>query len=323
MVTAAYAFSHFAVDFACAFIAFSSFSSAADAFLLYNFFAFAMQMPIGLLADLLNKNKVLSLTGIVLIGNCCYLPNSLILVCLLGIGNALFHIGAGLDVLNISGKKATPLGLFVSPGALGVYAGTALGKAAFASLPVMLLLLLSCIAIVCLCTKDQLIDNQPIKLPAGNQLPAILLFAVVLLRSYGGLSVQLPKGGTFLALGFVFAVAAGKAAGGILSDLYGSRKTSLFSLSAAALLFLFSHHPAAAALALLAFNMSMPITLHALALRMPGAKGFSFGLLTFGLFLGFLPAYFGANSIHGTVMSLVCIGSCALLLPGLKAGDQA
>lgn len=38
-----------------------------------------------------------------------------------GIGNAMFHIGGGIDVLNISDKKATLSGIFVSTGALGIF----------------------------------------------------------------------------------------------------------------------------------------------------------------------------------------------------------
>ena len=72
------------------------------------------------------------------------------------------------------------------------------------------------------------------------------------------------------------------------------------------------------ALALFCFNMSMPITLFALAQAMPGCKGFSFGLLTFALFLGFLPACFGASAIGGFAMAAVSAVSLFLLVPALK-----
>ena len=41
------------------------------------------------------------------------------------------------------------------------------------------------------------------------------------------------------------------------------------------------------------FNMTMPLTLWAAARALPGARGFSFGLLTFGLFVGCLPSFLG------------------------------
>ena len=39
--------------------------------------------------------------------------------------------------------------------------------------------------------------------------------------------------------------------------------------------------------------MTMPITLWAAARLMPGGKGFAFGLLTFALFLGYIPTALG------------------------------
>ena len=71
-------------------------------------------------------------------------------------------------------------------------------------------------------------------------------------------------------------------------------------------------------LALFLFNITMPITLFALAQTMSGCKGFSFGLLTFALFLGYLPSYLGAASLRGWGMALVAALSALLLLPGLK-----
>jgi len=70
-------------------------------------------------------------------------------------------------------------------------------------------------------------------------------------------------------------------------------------------------------LAMFLFNMTMPITLFALAKAMPGCRGFAFGLLTFALFLGFLPTYLGAGSIGSFGMAVVAVSSLVLLVPGL------
>ena len=43
--TALYAFAHFTVDLGCAYAMFASYAGGATGYLLYNFFAFAMQMP--------------------------------------------------------------------------------------------------------------------------------------------------------------------------------------------------------------------------------------------------------------------------------------
>ena len=88
-------------------------------------------------------------------------------------------------------------------------------------------------------------------------------------------------------------------------------------LSAA--LFLLPDVPPAGTAAVFLFNMTMPVTLWAMARLFPGAKGFSFGLLTFGLFLGFVPVYLGCPQIlaAGEGLTLAAIVSLVLLLSGL------
>jgi len=66
--------------------------------------------------------------------------------------------------------------------------------------------------------------------------------------------------------------------------------------------------------------MTMPITLWAMAKILPGAKGFSFGLLTFALFLGFLPVYLGINVPQSIswLFALLAALSLIILLTGLR-----
>ena len=53
--------------------------------------------------------------------------------------------------------------------------------------------------------------------------------------------------------------------------------------------------------------------------RLPGASGFSFGLLTFALFLGFAPEYLGLAWVRaGWMYALLALASLALLLPCLR-----
>jgi FSR family fosmidomycin resistance protein-like MFS transporter len=66
------------------------------------------------------------------------------------------------------------------------------------------------------------------------------------------------------------------------------------------------------------FNMTMPVTLWATAKIFPGAKGFAFGLLTFGLFLGFLPVYLGIEINAPRLFALFAAVSLALLWLGLR-----
>jgi FSR family fosmidomycin resistance protein-like MFS transporter len=121
---------------------------------------------------------------------------------------------------------------------------------------------------------------------------------------------------TLLICGVVF----GKAAGGFLSDRIGAVMASCLSLGLSAVLFLFSGNAVCGILAVFLFNMTMPITLWAVAKLIPGAKGFSFGLLTFALFLGFLPVQMNVPAVitGGVGYSLACLLSVLLMVFGLR-----
>lgn len=318
-MTGIYALAHFAVDLGCAYAVFSGSQAGYLGYLFYNFFAFAMQMPLGLLADRFSKNRWFALSGVLLVLLVCCAPAfGLAGICILGLGNALFHIGGGLDVLNASGHRAAPLGIFVSPGAFGLFIGTLWGNQAFSNLPVLLLLFLCAALILFLPGRKPLPKNAPLAFPGRTLAPwAALLFLVVALRSYGGMAASFPwKTGIWSWLS-VAAVVLGKTCGGFLADRLGAKPAAFGSLILAATLFCLGDLALCGVLSLFLFNMTMPITLFALAEAMPGCKGFSFGLLTFALFLGFLPVYLGAPTIGGFAMMAVSLVSLALLLPAL------
>ena len=121
-----YAAAHFWVDFACALLVLGRLEGgggAVTALLLYNFFAFAVQMPVGLLADVLGGPRRFAALGCGLTALAWGLPGLLPAAVCAGLGNACFHVGGGLYALNGS-ENCGPLGLCVSPGALGVALGT-------------------------------------------------------------------------------------------------------------------------------------------------------------------------------------------------------
>ena len=322
MVTAAYAFSHFAVDLGCAFAVFSQGLGPWE-LLLYNMFAFATQMPLGLLADMLRRSRLFAFLGTAIVGVCCLFPGrSTLFVCLLGLGNGLFHIGGGIAVMKRHPERAGPLGGFVAPGALGVYLGTVLGKGGQGAFPVLTALLFGLLWMALCCKKPKAISQPPVRLPKPEALlPGLLLFLVVVLRSVGG-AVSLPWKKDARALAAVLAVVLGKLLGGILADRLGPFPVSLGSLFLSALLFCFGDRPAPGLAALLLFNMTMPITLFALTKALPRTKGFAFGILTFALFLGFLPSFFGMGSLPLAAAAAGSLSSCALLSAALKAGER-
>lgn len=330
-----YGAAHFLVDLGCALLILGRVCPAVDpaaVILLYNLFAFAVQMPLGLLADRVGRSHLFASVGCLLVLLGWLLPPGLWAAIAAGLGNAAFHVGGGLNILNESGRRAGPLGLFVSPGAFGVYLGGILalmpGEALSFGGGKGLLPLAVCLALIAaaavLWRFGRGADNEPLAPPKGGGrlwAGAACLLAVVILRSWLGLAGDLPWKADLGWLA-VSAVAGGKAAGGYLADRFGMRPTALASLCLSALCFLGSSHPAAGLGALFLFNMTMPLTLSCMARLFPGLKGFSFGLLTFGLFLGFLPVYFECGSFGRLALAAGTILSLPLLLAGVRQAER-
>ena len=323
-----YSFTHFLVDFACAFLMFFYLSRSLDWYtciLIYNFCAFAMQMPIGIVADRLSRNNLVAAGGCLLVCAAYGLTGiPIAAAAVVGLGNGMFHIGGGIDVLNISEKKSAALGIFVSPGAFGLYFGTILGRGGFfVTIPILIVLLAAAGLIFCLnrIRGDTVIANAVFspEVPPRLFIAVICLFIVVCLRSYVGLAIEFPwRGIGYWGFALVCASAFGKTIGGFLFDRFGAVKTTVLTLGIASLLFLVPQFPAAGVASILLFNMTMPITLWFVAKMVPGAKGFSFGLLTFALFLGFLPVYLGIHAPPFWVFASLSVVSLALLMFGIR-----
>ena len=95
-------------------------------------------------------------------------------------------------------------------------------------------------------------------------------------------------------------------------DAIGPRRAAGWSLGLAAVLYCFSGDPLPGLLAVFFFNMTMPMTLWAAARILPGAKGFGFGLLTFALFMGYLPVYLGWPAVFAQPWA--CAGAAVVSL---------
>lgn len=317
-----YSVIHFIVDLSCAILVtnlvtlkMGQGSYLFIAILLYNFFAFAVQLPIGIIADAVNRNAVCSAIGCLLVavafgvsalavpGGSFLIPG--LLSCLIaGTGNAMFHVGGGIDVLNISDKKATLSGIFVSTGAMGIFLGSLSASIDFTGYYyVILILLISSIALLWLYMEIRpSVHNEAVCIPKlkSTELIAITCFIVtVCIRSYVGLILTFRWKSDFsLALISIFAVVLGKMLGGIIGDKIGFKKIAVISLTLSAFGFIFAFNCSICGiLAILLFNMTMPITLTALSNILNKSKGFAFGLLTFALFIGAVPVFFGYSKV--------------------------
>ena len=329
---ALYSLAHFWVDLSCALLAFRSLSASPDfalCLLLYNFCAFALQMPLGLLLDRLDRNGAAAAAGCALTALAFAVPLPLAAAVTAGLGNALFHLGGGIDALNAGLDRSAALGIFVSPGAVGLMLGTLWGRGDVPPLwagPLGLLALAGAILWLCRRTFGSLRSGNapPDVAPRGGWGPLVPLFLVVVLRSYMGASQAFPwKGQGQWAPLLTLALALGKAGGGIFADRLGPRRAAGCSLVLAAALYLFSDLPLAGTAAVFLFNMTMPLTLWAAARALPNARGFSFGLLTFALFVGWLPAFLGWPSLLTAPWTYAGLALLSLALLWRPLGREA
>lgn len=236
------------------------------------------------------------------------------LLALIAVGNALFHVGAGVSVLCAANGRFSDSGVFISSGALGVVLGIWLGALPF---------LWSMLAGGSLLAVGWVITRQPrsADLPRSiGELPSVqmngasqasslaepfrlaahlvvlLCLAAILVRAFAGSFTPVVwRSRTNLLLYFLPAlcVFAGKLAGGFLADRHGARRVAVLSLLAAVpLLFLRADMVLPTALGMAAVSMTTAITVTTIAGAMPGREGFAFGLTTLALLAGSLPGYF-------------------------------
>jgi len=330
-MTAIYSVLHMLVDGVCALSMFGYFASDEKWYLyvlLYNFCAFALQMPLGVVLDAWSERKgkcrncvcphfLFALLGVLLT-----LVGAVTHPIVLGLGNALFHLGGGVGTIaedNAKGWRGRGLGVFVAPGAIGLFLGTQLAK----NDGVIVGVLCAGTGMLLLCVWGWFVSKKLTKDTIGEKnitikTPSMLLilgcFFVVVLRSYLGMTITFPWKTTLLSgVLAVLATALGKCAGGFLAAGFGWRKATAVSLGLAAICYLFSTHMPVGMFAVFCFNMTMPITLYLLVQELKKMPGFAFGILTFGLFLGFLPEYCGMDMLMDGRF-LGCVGSFVSLL---------
>ena len=345
VTTFAFALCHFVVDFACVSTMLCAVSRVlgesgqdslefvALSILLYDIVAFTLQLPVGIVLDKLDKNSYAALLSYALVGAGVLIslfPVALLewlAVLLLAVGNALFHSAGGLIVLNISQKHAGPSGIFIATGAIGVFLGTQSAQMERLQIAFSLLVLLFLCALITLVVqkvnkKYWNVHNVAFDIPkfSSNTLLAIaLLSLVVALRSYVGMVMAFPwKSEMLLLVLSILGVFAGKALGGVVADRIGFRTTAIFSLIAAATLFVPSWEvPVMGLLGVFFFNFTMSITLASLANILPNAKGTAFGLASFSLAVGALPALLGFRVEHPVMLSFISLVSALALGVGL------
>jgi MFS transporter, FSR family, fosmidomycin resistance protein len=301
--------------------------NATSLFLLYNGLAFGTQPLIGWLVDASRRPRAAALLGVALTalaaGTGAFIWPPWLVVILVGLGNALFHLGAGSLSLRLAPGRAAAPGVFVAPGAVGLFAGTVLGRdGAFAAWP--FLVGLACLGVAMLALRAPSAAEIRVGPPAGNLATLALVLACVAARSLVGFAVETPwKSTTSLAACAVACVALGKAGGGVMADRWGFGRVAVAGLALAAPLLAFGGSGAAAALAgLFLLNLSMPVTLVAAAHLLPNRPAFAFGLTCLALEVGAWPMTQWSGDAtalgHPWVVFACCAGAAGALYSSLR-----
>lgn len=296
--------------------------------LAYDVLAFAGQVPLGWLVDRLDLRRGAALLGILLAAAGLLVGQhaGYVVVLLAGLGNALFHLGAGAMVLAGGREKAAPAGVFVGPGALGLGIGLLLGRR-FVTVPVWpwLFALAAAVALVLLVSLRTETSDQPTATPTFHP-PVLLTIATLLCLSVairslvGTVGCDACDKTLLLAIAIPCAGCLGKVAGGFLADRFGWIDLSMVALLASAPLLAFSGGDLWLALpGLLLFQMTMPVTLVAVFRLMPARPALAFGLPCLALIAGALPAYLpGGWRPHGIGVLTLVLGSAAILFLALR-----
>ncbi len=321
---------HAVVDAACAAMAFSAVKTAGgDSWVAwcwvvaYDCIAFGSQSLFGLAVDKWRAPRLTGAAGCLLtaIGVMTFAFNPWLALCIAGIGNALFHVGAGCISLNLTPRRATAPGIFVAPGALGLALGTIAGNTGhFVAWLFVLLLMVPCLAIPFLEWPHIDYRRHSMKAQGGYlRIALVLLLLSILIRSFVGLASVFPwKSNGSLLIALTLAIVGGKAIGGVLADRFGWLQVGVASLLASApLVALGAEHPLLAISGMFLFQMTMPITLAGIGILFPGRASFAFGLASLALLGGALPIFASPVPLvvdRGLMLCLIIVSAVSILI---------
>ncbi len=289
-----------------------SVDSVIAVFLTYNILAFMSQPFTGIVADKVRKMHwlliaalcflVLAVVICVLLVNCDFLHRflpQLIVAILLGLGNSLFHVWGGKQMVVQTGNDMKTLGVFVSTGAFGL--ALALVLYSWTLLYVFLILLCSFALIYIMSDRNiaNLEENEA-NVPIHDEsyktsfVIAVIasIAAFVMMRSYIGetFSSGIDKNATLIIV--IGAVAMlGKMTGGWVARWFGIAKSLIAVLTLVLLCYVFKTSGLPMVLCgIYLINTTMPITLYLANMVMRDKEGLAFGILAAALIPGYLLA---------------------------------
>lgn len=303
----------------------------------YDLLAFAGQVPLGWLTDRFGSPKRAMLTGVALTLVSLLAPGfgAVSMVVAAGLGNALFHLGAGAAVLRLGLERATPVGVFVAPGALGLGFGMMYGPRSGPLWPIA-------VVIVFLFGLFLWIERSLAAAKASAPRPVaekprsysvllvmlLLLFSILVRSLVGSFAARGYERSDLLLFGLPIAACLGKGLGGVVADRFGWLETTVIALLVSLPLIALAPPTTFLLLGLLLFQMTMPVTLTAAARVLPDRLATAFGLTCFALVLGVLPkavpslAFLGQRSVLALFI-LLAAGSLYWALRRLGFGSAS
>lgn len=301
---------HFLVDGLCLcclyLIAFPfSFPRLTGIFVVYNVLAFLTQPLTGLLADRMRDRHWMLLAAVVLLLAAVMMVTfglpfaGYLAPVLLGLGNSLFHVWGGKQVVLKAGNDMRALGLFVSTGAFGLAVAMVFFSLSLLYIFLLALCLLA-VAYLKLEQNDERVGDALQDTPWSSRvrqsrwLLLLVIVAFVMFRSFMGESFSsaiVKDNMVVLLVGLTTML--GKMAGGWMARRIGILLTlAAVLVVVSGCLLCRSSERYVMLTGLFAVNCTMPVTLYWANGLLKGREGLAFGLLAAALIPGYLLSTF-------------------------------
>ncbi|MHC1769630.1 MAG: hypothetical protein AB9869_36000 [Verrucomicrobiia bacterium] len=295
--------------------------------LTYNLLAFGLQWVLGCLSDLRGTYRAAGAWGAWLVAAAVLVrPSSPWgAAALAGVGNAAFHVGVAGALLPRASGRALEAGLFVGPGALGIFSGVWLGANVIEWDVVMFPLVVG--------AGVRLWFRIPAKTPVPASIEprsfaalavvfGALLLSTVIRSGVAGVVVGQWRSSAMAGLLLASAACGGKCLGGWVADRFGWQRTGTMALVASAPFIVAGMHSLALGVCgILLFQMTMAVTLAGMYRVVPRWPALAFGLPSLALVVGTLPDFIPAFQLEAPLilwlLAPVILVSAALLWIGL------
>ncbi|MBQ5310843.1 MAG: hypothetical protein ILP19_02215 [Oscillospiraceae bacterium] len=296
-------YAHFALEVLCFHFYYMYFHSLAAAGLIsfgYDMAAFLPQVIIGRWCDS-NKRFEPSYVGVILavfgfllnifIGSTAF---RLIPFLLISAGNAFIHVAGAKDTLSVCGGRLSPPAVFVAGGSFGVVTGRLLGVH---NVPIYVAMMVFIPAVFCMIMSGSIrkssADTASYDIADKRRstlLITVLSFFVVAARGLVGYGIPTYWVKSEMHTVLLFCgLGLGKAFGGILSDIFGAKRTALVSTALSLpLIFIGRDIMWISLIAVTLFSMTMATALGILVSVYPDRPVTAYGITVAGLLFGSL-----------------------------------